>query len=431
VFAGAALVGELEAARRQHGDAGRKVAFEVEARASGWGARRKAALEYARDRRFDLCAVVEAAADAPLEHLDALFRAGLDPAVAIVIGTRPAAARSRAAGLHGALLGMRLADYGSDLRVFARPWLRRLPFELDADDRRFDTQMLIQARAAGARVVEVEVGPFADPARPGERFSPVKSLLAAVGYRLHQLHVLRRGQYLIDAGLAYTFKHSRHGSHVQIIDAIAPRTSVLDLGCSQGLLAAPLLEKEVSVVGVDAGPPRRASPQLAAYYRRDLEEELDLPQGRVFDYVVVSDVIEHIKNRRQLLRSVRRYLKPEGRLIISTPNIALWFYRLSLLVGRFEYGPRGVLDDTHVHLFTRATFRREVERAGFRVLAERVTALPFELIFESTGQSRLVRMLSAGYHALARLWPAMFAYQFILEAEVTTLHDASGAGEHA
>ncbi len=134
-------------------------------------------------------------------------------------------------------------------------------------------------------------------------------------------------------------------------------------------------------------------------------------------------MIEHLRNRTQLLRSARRYLKAGGRLIISTPNIALWFYRLSLFVGRFEYGPRGVLDRTHVHLFTRDTFRRQVERAGYHIVAERVTALPFEVVLESTGRSRAVRLVNRAYHALARLWPEMFAYQFILEASITTLDE--------
>ena len=125
------------------------------------------------------------------------------------------------------------------------------------------------------------------------------------------------------------------------------------------------------------------------------------------------------------LRGARRYLKPDGRLIISTPNIALWFYRLSLLVGRFEYGPRGVLDETHVHLYTGSTFRREVENAGFDVLRQRVTALPFEVVFESTGRSRLVRGIASAYHLLARLWPSMFAYQYVLEARITTLDEES------
>jgi 2-polyprenyl-3-methyl-5-hydroxy-6-metoxy-1,4-benzoquinol methylase len=194
------------------------------------------------------------------------------------------------------------------------------------------------------------------------------------------------------------------------------------------LLARPLHEKGVRVTGVDIAPADDLPDELEQYFQRDLDQPVNLPFGREFDYVVVSDVIEHLRNREQLLRCARSFLKEGGRLIISTPNIALWFYRLSLGIGRFEYGPRGVLDETHVHLYTRATFRREVEMAGFYVLAERVTALPFEIVFESTGRSRLIRCLNRAYHTLARIWPAMFAYQHILEAEITTLDSEWTAG---
>ena len=82
-----------------------------------------------------------------------------------------------------------------------------------------------------------------------------------------------------------------------------------------------------------------------------------------------------------------------------------------------------MLDETHVHLFTRSTFRREIEGAAFRVVRERATALPFELVFESTGRSHAVHSLASLYHLLARAWPELFAYQFLLEAEVRTLLD--------
>ena len=61
------------------------------------------------------------------------------------------------------------------------------------------------------------------------------------------------------------------------------------------------------------------------------------------------------------------------------------------------------------------------------MLRERVTALPFEVVFESTGRSRLVRRLARLYHGLARLWPELFAYQIILEAEITTLDEEATA----
>jgi 2-polyprenyl-3-methyl-5-hydroxy-6-metoxy-1,4-benzoquinol methylase len=251
----------------------------------------------------------------------------------------------------------------------------------------------------------------------------VSACTTAIGYRLHQFHVTRNGRYLVDHDVHYTLKSSKTGSHVQIVDAIEPGSRVLDLGCSYGLMARPLLAKNVRMTGVDAAAGDHLAKELEHYHQRDLELPLELPYGRIFEYVVCADVIEHLKNRNQLLRSVRRYLKSDGRLIISTPNVALWFYRLSLLVGRFEYGPRGVLDETHVHLYTGSTFRREVEKAGFQILRQRVTALPFEVVFESTGRSRLIRSLAFTYHLLARMWPSMFAYQYILEAQIVTLDE--------
>ena len=56
---------------------------------------------------------------------------------------------------------------------------------------------------------------------------------------------------------------------------------------------------------------------------------------------------------------------------------------------------------------------------------ERRTALPFEVVFESTGRSRLIRAAAEVYHVLARAWPTMFAYQIIFEAQITTLDDDS------
>lgn len=388
----------------------------------GYGGRRKIAFEYALEHGLDRFALADAKDAEPLDEVASLLCAALETRAQVVIASHRPAFGAVAAWMHNTILGLRIADWGSGLRVYDRDLLGRIPFQLNADDRGFDTEILIQCRALGGRVVE-------RPSRGREGrgaardFSPWRSLAAAIDYRLHQLHVTRRGRFLVNPDTAYSFKRSPHGSHVQILEAIRPGTRVLDLGCSQGLLAEHLVRRGARVSGVDREAPARVSSALESYYQRDLEEPLQLPEGRVFDYVIVSDVIEHVRNRTRLLRSVRRHLKPDGRLVISTPNIAIWFYRLSLLAGRFEYGPRGVLDETHVHLFTRATFRREVERSGFRILKERVTALPFEVVFESTGQSRLLRALSSAYHALARLWPQMFAYQFVLEAEVMTLHD--------
>jgi 2-polyprenyl-3-methyl-5-hydroxy-6-metoxy-1,4-benzoquinol methylase len=414
--------------------------FHRQPRDLGHGGTRKAAFEYALRNRFDLVVLMRGDGTHPVESLPDL----LEPAIQgqpLVVGSRlqdwretvrggmpvnRLLAHAAAAAIQDRILGLRLRDYLSSFRVYATDVLRRIPFQLNADDRLFEVHAIIQCRALGITVREVPVRSVwreGDAGR-GELRDGFRACWTAVNYRLHQLHLRRRGRYFVDLGIHYALKQSETGSHMQIVDAIRPGSRVLDLGCSQGLLAKPLREKDVRVTGVDGrSPDPRLARELEDYLQWDLQLALELPVGRDFDYVVCADVIEHLKNRRELLQSARRYLKPDGRLIISTPNIALWFYRLSLLVGRFEYGPRGVLDHDHAHLYTRDSFRREVEGAGFRVLRERVTALPFEVVFESTGRSRLVREISRLYHRLARLWPELFAYQIVLEAESTTLDE--------
>lgn len=406
---------------------GAPLKFHRNPREYAYGDARKAAFEYVIARGFTHVVCLRAEDRHPVEALPELLRAvDTHPADLIIAArTNRKSDRSIGTGLHERLLKLGMSDYQSSFRVYPTAALRALPFQLNADDRSFDTELLIQCRGLGVGIREIAIAhAWNEWDHVGERLrAVVRSAAAAVGYRLHQLHVTRRGQYLIDHGIQYTLKLSSTGSHMQIVNSIRPGTRVLDLGCSQGLLARPLLEKSVRVTGVDVQPEGNVTTELAEYFQRDLEEPCELPIGRIFDYVVVADVIEHVKNRTQLIRSARRYLKEGGRLIISTGNIAVWFYRLSLLAGRFEYGPRGILDRTHVHLYTRDTFRREVERAGFHVLEERCTSLPFEVVFQSTGRSVWVQRIARVYHLIARAWPEMFAYQFILEAEIETLDD--------
>ena len=408
--------------------------FHRNPRDYAYGDARKAAFEYAIARGFSHVICLRAEQRHPVDALPELLNYAARHPADLIIAARPSTGpessdRRLGTGLHERILKLGLRDYQSSYRIYPMAALRVLPFQLNADDRTFDTELLIQCRGLGVGIQEMSADRgWNEWDSLGDRLRGVyRSAAASFGYRLHQLHVTRRGQYMIDHDVQYTLKYSSTGSHMQIVDAIRPNTLVLDLGCSQGLLARPLLEKSVKVTGVDMQPASEVTSELSEYFQRDLEEPCELPLGRVFDYVVVADVVEHVKNRTQLIRSARRYLKEGGRLIISTGNIALWFYRLSLVVGRFEYGPRGILDRTHVHLYTRDTFRREVERAGFHVLEERCTSLPFEVVFESTGRSVWVQRIARVYHLMARMWPELFAYQFILEAEIETLDDEATA----
>ena len=90
--------------------------------------------------------------------------------------------------------------------------------------------------------------------------------------------------------------------------------------------------------------------------------ELPLEPGS-FDVVLCGDVIEHLRDPVAALARLRPLLRPGGRLVLSTPNVANWAIRLSLLAGRWRYTDRGILDRSHTHLFTRATLGGD-DRAG-------------------------------------------------------------------
>ena len=130
-------------------------------------------------------------------------------------------------------------------------------------------------------------------------------------------------------------------------------------------------------------------------------------QSASFDAIVCGDLVEHLRDPRTTLERLRPLLRPGGRLVLSTPNVANWAMRLSLLGGRWRYTDRGILDRTHTHLFTRKTLAETVDAAGYRVLELDHTA-PVPLI----GTPAVERTA----HAITRVRPSLLAYQFVLAA---------------
>jgi len=65
------------------------------------------------------------------------------------------------------------------------------------------------------------------------------------------------------------------------------------------------------------------------------------------------------------------FLKPEGRIVVSMPNIASWDRRLALLFGHFDYADSGIMDRTHLRFFTFRTAQALLEEAGLVILAVR------------------------------------------------------------
>jgi SAM-dependent methyltransferase len=84
-----------------------------------------------------------------------------------------------------------------------------------------------------------------------------------------------------------------------------------------------------------------------------------------FDFIYTSHVIEHLYNPRETLQEFRRIIKPNGYLVIITPDIS---GRLAKLTGKYWLGfdiPR------HIHVFSSSHLEKLCNAAGFEVVGKK------------------------------------------------------------
>lgn len=199
------------------------------------------------------------------------------------------------------------------------------------------------------------------------------------------------------------------GGHAKLVALVGSGKRVLDVGCSSGYLARPLAANGCTVVGLELDP---AAAEEARSVCEDVlvgdVETMQLPfEERSFDVVLCGDLVEHLRDPEAFLARVRPLLRPDGRLVLTTPNVANWSMRIGLLVGRWRYTERGILDRTHTHLFTRKTLVETLERAGYRVdVLDFTVPLP---VLRNAATERVA-------HAVGRIRPSLFAYQFVVAA---------------
>lgn len=105
---------------------------------------------------------------------------------------------------------------------------------------------------------------------------------------------------------------------------------VLDLGCGDGALTYLLAKKGADVVGIDNDELgiKFAHENLASRnkhgklkYQFILASGYELPVASdTFDFVVNSEVIEHVQEPASMLTESKRVLKPGGKFILTTPH---------------------------------------------------------------------------------------------------------------
>jgi 2-polyprenyl-3-methyl-5-hydroxy-6-metoxy-1,4-benzoquinol methylase len=141
---------------------------------------------------------------------------------------------------------------------------------------------------------------------------------------------------------------------------------MLDFGCGLGRLCEVAREYGIQTIGIEPDPCARDAARRHADFTvfANLDElERSAPETR-FDMIVMWEVVEHLREPWKELQRLRKLLKKDGWLVLTTPNA-------NSLRGILQRGRwMNIANPTHLYYLTRPSLRRVLGWAGFSEIEE-------------------------------------------------------------
>lgn len=217
-------------------------------------------------------------------------------------------------------------------------------------------------------------------------------------------------------GSPYQLKSDPYSSHAVILSRLGEGRGrrALDVGAADGFLAERLTQQGWQVTALERDPAQaaKARGRCHAVIVADLDQAAQRLQGS-FDAIVYGDVLEHLSDPLPVLVSLDRTLAGDGRVIVSVPNVAHVWVRLSLALGRWDYADHGILDRTHLRFFTKRSFAAILRDAGLGVEELVATPVPLSLVVPPRLHGPVLDAVHALSAGAARAWKGGLAYQFV------------------
>ncbi len=226
----------------------------------------------------------------------------------------------------------------------------------------------------------------------------------------------------------HRYNNDEFHTHVKLLKRVPANSTVLEIGSATGYLTEKLLAKNCKVISVEKDK------VMAAYAKNKLnstiincdvgkiEKHLSAEKNK-FDVILLADVLEHLSDPYEVVETLKKYMKPKSKMIISVPNIANFAIRFNLLFfGRFDYQNFGILDKTHLKFFTKDTIERLFSDTGLKVIHfDAVAGFEVSKFYRLTvGRVTFrVRQLRSVEYLITRIFPRFFALEFIYEVKIT------------
>ena len=200
---------------------------------------------------------------------------------------------------------------------------------------------------------------------------------------------------------------------------LPPGSRCLDVGCGDGRMSGLWCrDNGCDYTGVDISANAVEAAQGLGLTALQIDDAAKLPfPGESFDAVLCIEVLEHLFLPQVALSEIRRVLRPGGRLIATTPNVAYWRRRVDLaLLGRWnpcgdDLSVAQPWRDPHIRFFNRGALKRLIQSVGFAHVRVGGHGGSFLRAVPWLGQRLGIRDGSVGYQLLQTVCPPVFGYR--------------------
>ncbi|OJJ16410.1 hypothetical protein BKI52_34550 [marine bacterium AO1-C] len=219
-------------------------------------------------------------------------------------------------------------------------------------------------------------GDFTYQAIDQHNFAAIKQSSAMVEYT--QAEDLKRMNFIVTQVAEHTSKDAK----------------ILDVGCGNGNMSLALGANGCEVLGVDISPKaifyaQKRNPYPNVFFAVKDVNTL-IADGKKYDAIVCSEVLEHLQHPEKLLQEIRKLLTPNGVLVVTVPNgkgprerlvtrPVQWLYahqpklwslltRIKARLGYQNTTTQSLAEDLqHVQFFSKRALRKLAKAEGFEI----------------------------------------------------------------
>jgi 2-polyprenyl-3-methyl-5-hydroxy-6-metoxy-1,4-benzoquinol methylase len=198
-----------------------------------------------------------------------------------------------------------------------------------------------------------------------------------------------------------------------------PNGLLLEVGCGNGDMLKKMDQLGWQVEGLDFDPiavDTAKKKGLNIHLGGLIEQKM---QGGTFDAIVMRHVIEHVPNPSAVIAECLRILRPNGKLVIQTPNINGMGHLL------FKNDWRGLEPPRHLHIFNKKSISSIAKQAGFNKIKVFTSANAAAFLFRGSNRIRCSRSNNMKDKTSIISWVFYFIMQEI-EAVLIKIHPEFG-----